>query len=77
MRRIHIPTLDLELAGVDADTAHRVLDRLPASLSRALAGGAHGTGAAATDAVGALADRVARQVAARVRARTSGSGGEG
>ena len=69
VRHIHIPRQDLELSGVDAETARQVLDRLPAALDRALAPRRRGTTVGETgNAADAIADRVAGQIAARVRA---------
>jgi hypothetical protein len=68
VRHIHIPRIDLELSGVDADTARRALDRLPAALGRALSPGAAEPAAGARSPADALAERVADRIAARVRA---------
>jgi hypothetical protein len=35
-RELHIPHLDLDLAGVDPETARQVIELLPAALERAL-----------------------------------------
>ena len=69
MRHIHIPRLDLELSGIDPATARRVLDRLPDALGRALSPAAPESGVGTRSTADALADRVAGQIASKVRSR--------
>lgn len=76
VRRIHIPRVDLDLAGVSEETARKVVERLPAALTRALSA-ANGRSAPAGNAAGiadALADQAARRIVATVRGR-AGEGG--
>lgn len=76
VRRIHIPRVDLDLAGVSEETARKVVERLPAALTRALSA-ANGRSAPAGNAAGiadALADQAARRIATTVRGRTGGGG---
>lgn len=76
VRRIHIPRVDLDLAGVSEETARQVVERLPAALTRALSA-TSGRSAPAGNAAGiadALADQAARRIATTVRGRTGGGG---
>ena len=73
MRRIHIPRLDLEVAGVTEETARQVVERLPAALTRALSA-VNGNSAPgnAPGSADALADQAARRIAATLRSRSDG-----
>lgn len=75
MRRIHIPRLDLDLAGISEETAHQVAERLPAALTRALSA-ANGKSAPgnALGTADVLADQAARRIAAALRSRSDGKG---
>lgn len=73
IREFHLPRIDLDLIGIDADTARQVVALLPAALERALA--AHQADQA--DMAGtlpgsaqALADSAAASVATQVLAQT-------
>lgn len=70
--RIHelsIPHLDLDLAGVDVDTARQVIALLPAALERALYQNRPTVAGALPGSAQALADTAAARVAAQVAAR--------
>lgn len=75
-RELHIPHLDLDLAGVDPETARQVIELLPAALERALnpeqrdARGAQPVAPGLTQGLAqGLADRAAGQVARQVQNR--------
>jgi len=71
MRHLHIPRIDLDLAGVDPATARAVADLLPAALRRALNGQA-GTTRAAPGSPQALAERAAARVAGDIAPHLGG-----
>lgn len=63
-RELYIPRLDLDLAGVDAETAEQIVALLPAALERALNPGHPTISRAFTGAAQALADTAATRFAA-------------
>jgi len=67
MRHLHIPRIELDLAGVDPATVRAVADLLPGALTRALNGHADTT-RAAPGSPQALAEGAAARVAAGVAA---------
>lgn len=73
IREFYLPRIDLDLIGIDADTARQVVALLPAALERALAadqaGQADIAGAVPWSAQ-ALADHAAASVATQVLAQT-------
>lgn len=74
MRHLHIPRIDLDLAGIDPATARAVADLLPGALMRALNGHADAT-RAAPGSPQALAERAAARVAAGVAPHVAKNGG--
>jgi hypothetical protein len=71
-RELHIPHLDLDLAGVDPETARQVIELLPAALERALnpeQRDARGAQPVAPGLAQGLADKAAGQVARQVQNR--------
>ncbi|HNF87959.1 MAG TPA: hypothetical protein PLL19_01425 [Thiobacillaceae bacterium] len=76
-RHLHIPRLDLELPGVDADTARRVAELLPAALERALNPAPAAGRPPRAGSAQALAEQAAGRVVARLGGHLPRRGGQG
>ena len=70
IREFYLPRIDLDLIGIDADTARQVVALLPAALERALQPGQPAFHSAPPWSAQALADHAAASVATQVLAQT-------
>jgi hypothetical protein len=70
IREFYLPRIDLDLIGIDADTARQVVALLPAALERALAADQAAVAGAVPGSAQALADHAAASVATQVLAQT-------